>query len=281
MPVDPSKIALYSQDTFDVPNPTRQQIDTMVAAAQDIANSGFGTVILGQWHVHSDGSIYYNNSLLDSVIQALKVIPTALKQGGSVKKVLITFGPFGADFQSIQRNLTQFKKTMAGVQAMTAIDGFDWDLEENYSQFGALLVDLTQWTNSLGMMVTAAPYEEMSFWTSVLKRTNTGGSTGFSWWNLQLYGGADYPDWVSGLQGLVPNPQSFLVPGYSVDQGSSPSDVRTNLQQLQSSSPGLDGGFIWKYESIAHAGYTTPQYANAISTGLGGTAGAAKGKAAR
>jgi len=282
MPADPSKIALYSQDTFDVANPTPPQIDAMVASAQDINRSGFGTVILGQWHVHADGGIYYNNSLLDTVIQALKVIPTALKQGGSVKKVLLTFGPFGADFQGIQKNLTQFKKAIAGVQAMTNIDGLDWDLEQDYSQYGDLLVDLTKWANGLGMIVTAAPYEEPTFWTNVLKKTNTGGSAGFAWWNLQLYGGASYPNWVPSLKGLVPNPQAFLVPGFNVDDGTSPGNVQSGLNQLQSAAPGLDGGFIWRYESIAHAGFTTAQYANAIAAGLGGLAGAsAMGKAAR
>lgn len=282
MPADPSKIALYSQDTFDVANPTPPQIDAMVAAAQDINRSGFGTVILGQWHVHADGGIYYNNSLLDTVIQALKVIPTALKQGGSVKKVLLTFGPFGADFQGIQKNLTQFKEAIAGVQAVTNIDGLDWDLEQDYSQYGDLLVDLTKWANGLGMIVTAAPYEEPTFWTNVLKKTNTGGSAGFAWWNLQLYGGASYPNWVPSLKGLVPNPQAFLVPGFNVDDGTSPGNVQSGLNQLQSAAPGLDGGFIWRYESIAHAGFTTAQYANAIAAGLGGLAGAsAMGKAAR
>jgi hypothetical protein len=281
MPADRSKIALYSQDTFDVANPTPQQIDAMVAAAQEINRSGFGTVILGQWHVHADGGIYYNNSLLDTVIPALKVIPTALKQGGSVKKVLITFGPFGADFQGIQQNLAQFKKAIAGVQAMTGIDGLDWDLEQDYGQYSGLLVDLTKWANDLGMMVTAAPYEETSFWTNLLKKTNTGGAAGFAWWNLQLYGGANYPSWVTALKGLVPNPQSFLVPGYNVDDGTSPGDVQNSLSQLQSSAPGLDGGFIWRYESIAHSGFTAAQYASAIAAGLGGAAGAGARGAAR
>jgi hypothetical protein len=79
---------------------------------------------------------------------------------------------------------------------------------------------------------------------------------------------------VTSLQGLVPNPQAFLVPGYSVDQGSTPSEVQSNLNQLQSSAPGLDGGFLWRYESIAHAGFTTAQYAGAIAAGLSSTAGA-------
>ncbi|HEY6393640.1 MAG TPA: hypothetical protein VIX89_20325 [Bryobacteraceae bacterium] len=268
MPADPLKISLYSQNTFDVENPNQQQIDAMAAAASNINGSGFGTVLLGQWHVHSDGGIYYNNSPLDTVIQALKVIPTALKLGGSVKKALLSFGPFGSDFQGIKTNLALFKKTIAGVQAMTNIDGLDWDLEQDYEQFTGLLVDLTQWANGLGMMVTAAPYQEHKFWTKVLKQTNTGGSAGFSWWNLQLYGGADYGQWVTYLKGLVPHPEAFLVPGFNVQARSTPSAVQSNLSQLESSYHGLDGGFIWQYENIVKAGYTAAQYANAIAAGL-------------
>ncbi len=269
MSVDPLKISLYSQDTFDAENPNQQQIDAMVAAASSINSSGFGTVLLGQWHVHSDGSIYYNNAPLDTVIQGLKVIPTALKLGGSVKKVLLSFGPYGSDFQGIQSNLALFKKTIAGVQAMTDIDGLDWDLEQNYEQFTGLLVDLTKWANSLDMMVTAAPFQDQQFWTKVLKQTNTGGSAGFSWWNLQLYGGADYGQWVGYLKDLVPDRQAFLVPGFKVLAGATPSVVQSSLSQLEDSCPGLDGGFIWQYENIIDGGYTAAQYATAIAAGLG------------
>jgi hypothetical protein len=65
-------------------------------------------------------------------------------------------------------------------------------------------------------MVTAAPYTDSTFWNEVLKKTNPSGSTGFAWWNLQLYGGASYLDLVRDLKGLVPNPATFLIPGYSV-----------------------------------------------------------------
>ncbi len=268
MAADPKKVALYSQNTFDVPNPTNEQIDKMIAAANDIAYSGFGTVLLGQWHVHSDGTIYYNNSKLDTVIQALKVIPTALGQGGIVKEVLISFGPFGSDFQGIKDNLSQFKKTMEGVVAQTAVQGFDWDLEQDYSDFTDLIVDLTEWANGLGLIVTAAPYQANSFWTDVLKQTNTGGSSGFAWWNLQLYGGAAYSQWVGYLKGLVPDPQSFLVPGYSVSFGATPHSVQDNLTSLRDNFPSLDGGFIWQYEDIQSSAYTTKQYATGIKNGL-------------
>ena len=272
MPVDALKIALYMQGTFDKPNPNQQEMDAMLAAAKDIRGSGFGTVLLGQWHVHADGSIYYNDTPLDDVLQTLKVIPKALKEGGSVREVLVTFLD---GFQYIKDHPEQFKSTIANLRENAAIDGLDWDLEADYDQNRDLLVDLTRWANDLGMMVTAAPYTNSSFWTDVLWRTNPGGSPGFAWWNLQLYGGASYPDWVGYLQGLVANPEAFLVPGYSITQGVSqtetPSYVENNLRQLRSSHPSINGAFIWRYEDMKPEGYSPTQYAAAIARGLGGS----------
>jgi hypothetical protein len=272
MPANPEKVALYCQGTFSTPNPNNQQIEAMIAAAADIAESGFGTVILGQWHVHADGSIYYNDSPLDSVIQALKVIPTALGQGGRVKKVLIDFGPFASDFQNIQANLASFQKTMAGVQAVTGINGFDWDLEQNLEAYSGLLVQLNVWAAGLGLDTTAAPYYDQAFWNQVQTKS-AAQNAGSAWWNLQLYGGADYPSWVTGMNGVVPDPQSFLVPGWSIGQGATPGWVQSSLSQLRSSYPSLEGGFIWRYEDIAGSGYTTAQFAQGIIDGLGGLQG--------
>jgi hypothetical protein len=268
MSVDPAKVVLYCQDTFDIANPNQAQYDAMVSAAQDIAASGFGTVLLGQWHVHEDGGIYYNDSPLDSVMKALTTIPAILTQG-HVGRVLISFGPFAKDFHAIKDNLDEFTSTMDGVQKQSGVDGYDWDLEGDYGQFADLLVGLTEWAGGQGLMTTAAPYEEMRFWTEVLRRTQSGGAPGFAWWNLQLYGGADYGSWVDGLQGIVADPQSFLVPGYAVHLGATPDTTRTSLAQLVASYPDLSGAFIWQYEDILKYGYSAAQFANAIVQGLG------------
>ena len=277
VPADPLKIALYSQSTFDKPNPNQQEMEAMLAAASDIGSSDYGTIILGQWHVHRDGSIYYNDTPLADVKHTLQVIPEALKRDGNVKKVLLTFGPFGSDFEGIKHNLQQFKTTIANLHANTAIDGLDWDLEQDYDLYGDLLVDLTRWASGLGMTVTSAPYTYDAFWTKVLKKTNTGGSAGFSWWNLQLYGGASYPDWVKDLDEIVANPEAFIVPGYSITQGvpqvETPSYVESHLRRLHSSYASLDGGFIWRYEDMKPEGYSPTQYASAIAAGLDGATG--------
>ncbi|HEX8395776.1 MAG TPA: hypothetical protein VF665_25710 [Longimicrobium sp.] len=269
MPANPQKVALYCQGTFDIANPTQEQWTTMEQAAADIAASGFGTVLLGQWHVHEDGTIYYNDAPIDGVLDTLQTIVPALKAQGNVQTVLISFGPFWKDFDGIQNNLETFKAAMASAAATVGADGFDWDLEEVYDPYGKLLVELTQWANGLGLMVTAAPYQDSGFWQGVLQQTNGGNAAGFAWWNLQLYGGATYSDWPSVVQGTVPNPQAFIVPGYKLDD-TSPQDMQAQLAVTQTQFPQLEGAFIWRYEDIARLGYTTAQCAQAIFTGLGG-----------
>ena len=73
---------------------------------------------------------------------------------------------------------------------------------------------------------------------------------------------------MNDLNGLVPNPESFLVPGYSVSQGSTPTDVQNNLSSLHSSYSSLDGGFIWQYEDIVSSSYTVEDYSQAIAQGV-------------
>jgi hypothetical protein len=268
MSADATKIAVYCQGTFSAQNPTPSQQQVMIAAAKGLAASGFGTVLLGQWHVHSDGTLYYNDSPIDTVSWALTTIPPLLRNG--VTNVPLTFGPFASDFQGIADHLPAFKSAIQDIISMSngAVNGLDWDLEGDYEQYEDLLVELTEWATGLGLVVTAAPYTDNTAWTDVLARTNTNGP-GFSWWNLQLYGGADYGSWVGYVNNLVPSPQSFLVPGFNIE-GLSPSDLQSSLALLVQQYPSIDGGFIWRYEDIAPNGYQTSQYAQAIAAALSG-----------
>jgi hypothetical protein len=274
MSLDPVKNALYCQGTFDVENPTQQQMQVMLENAADIAASGFGTVLLGQWHVHPDGTIYYNDSPLDTVTENVSVISAALKAtGSSVQKVLISFGPFLTDFSAIQSNYASFTATMGELYQTTAVDGFDWDIEayslQEYAPYESLIVNLTQWATGLGCLVTAAPFNVQQFWQQVIAQTNTPTQTGFAWWNLQTYGGASYAQWVSYLAGLVADPASFLVPGFTAEYAS-PTAVQQQLASDAQSNPTLSGGFIWQYEWILKSGYTVSQFASAVANGVGG-----------
>jgi len=102
----------------------------------------------------------------------------------------------------------------------------------------------------------------------VLQQVAKQKGAGFAWWNLQLYGGAYYPDWVTALTGVVPQPAAFLYPGYANTQGATPPTILSALQAVKTANPTLTGGFLWRYESIAGSGFSTAQFAQAILTGV-------------
>lgn len=276
MPADPRKIALYMQGTFDKPNPNRQEMDTMLSVAKDICGSGFGTVILGQWHARSDGGIYYNDTSLDEVLQTLKVIPAALKDGGSVRKVLITFGPFGTDFQYIKDHL---------------------ELHEHHRQLAQEHGYRRPRLGHRGRLRSESRSSSRSDAVGHRSWYDGDGRALHLQYFLDRYPAEDEPGRLSGLrvvesaalrgrvlprlggrsQGPCCQPGGFLAPGYSVTQGvphvETPSYVENHLRQLRSSHPSVDGAFIWRYEDMEPEGYSPAQYAAAITRGLGGTSG--------
>lgn len=268
-------LVLYSQNTFDVGDPDEQEAGVEIAAADNINTSGFGAINLGQWHVQSDGTLHYNDTPLEEVIVPLQVIVTSLTIGGGVgrglRNAFISFGPFGTDFSNMATNWDFFTQQVSELQLRTAINGIDLDLEADYDANFDVVVKLTDWANSKGLIVTAAPYDDskIDFWINVLKATNYG----HQWWNLQLYGGATYSSWLDALnKTTVPDPQSFLVPGFAVHLGATPSNVQSALQSMLAQYPNLDGGFIWQYEDINKNDFTASQFAAAIATGLGASA---------
>jgi hypothetical protein len=271
---DPSKIVMYVENTFDKGTPSADQLESMQQAAADLGASGFGTIILAFLHLAQDGTFYYNDTPLAETASFLPAMVAAIKASGTVQRVLMSIGPFGSDYAHIQSGLPQFKETLATLTAGAGIDGIDFDLEQDYERYTELLVDLALWAVSRGLTVTAAPFENPGFWANVLRQASSGRSNPFSWWNLQIYGGAEYGSWMSHLSGLVDNPQSFLVPGYIVET-TPPSILSGTLHGLQLSYPSLSGSYVWQYELSNSAGYMAAQYAAAISRGLGG-AGASR-----
>jgi len=267
--VDPWKIALYVEDTFDKANPTPGELEAMKGAAAALGDSGFGTVLLAFLHPKLDGTLYYNNIPFSETLAFLPSMVAAIKARGIVSRVLLSIGPFAADYAAINNNVSRFKQAFADLATRVGLDGVDFDLEEDYDTFSDLLVDLTGWASNAGMTVTAAPFRREDFWIRVLQRTSTGGRSRFAWWNLQIYGGADYGTWVSDLSGLIDNPQGFLVPGYNVDAGTTPNSLESTLRELKSSYPSLAGSFVWQYELMKQHGYTASQFAAAIKAGLG------------
>jgi chitinase len=262
----------------------------MKGMAEEISGSGFGTVILGQWHVQSDGTLHYNDTPSDAATPALQEIVPIFKASGMT--VLLNFGPLGTDFTNMMNNEEAFKDAVAGIQANIGIDGLDWDPEpqpppkdsDYYTPaLETLLVELTAWATGLGMIVTAAPFmnpsENPDFWKNVFQQTNTKQSTGFSWWNLQVADRGDYPAWVGYLSPLFPGPnqkeqaQAFLVPKYDIGNGSPPTvtleGLKALLTGLKKKNRGLFGASLWKYENISPN--TVAQVAQAIAAGVSST----------
>ena len=261
-------ISIYCQGTFDIANPTAAQQTQMLDSANELASSGFGTILLGQWHVHIDGTIYYNDTLYTAggsdLEWSLSTIPPALKKGA--RYVVVTFGPTGGDFDHITANLTTFQTAVQYLFDNYQIDGIDFDIEGSYStENQQTLATLAEWASSQGKLVTAAPYTYMDWWQGLLQQ-----STHFNWMNLQMYAyqndPSDYGPWVQGLTGYTPHPQTFLSYGFKPAAGISPNEVTFTLKSIRSTYPDVNNAFIWRYEDIRGK---ASQYHGAIMSGLG------------
>lgn len=236
--------------------------------AADVASAGFDTIIVGLFHVHEGGAIYYNGFPVNSDtsadicsgIRALKTMP-----GSTVRTILLSFGGgnwFGhpasvsdSDYPAMKANWFTFKASLIDLLENSGADGVDWDYEPETVPFDTdFIIAITNEMAALPCLVTAAPYDKQAEWLTVIAGTRRGpGGNNFAWWNLQLYGGAEYSDWVSALQGAstglgAGSVEAFLVPGYSPsDCGGTPAGA---IEGLRATYPGLDGAFIWNYEGI-------------------------------
>lgn len=255
-------VALYTEDMLTA--------DAVAA----LCASGFSTIIVGLFHVHTDGTLYYND---DPVTEVTAAIIATLKQsaGSKVQSVFISIGGgnwYGhpasvsdSDYPAMKATWTQpapgqsQTSKAAILQLMQAglIDGLDLDYEPVTTPFDVdFIAQIATEISQAGYLVTAAPYQNQSDWGAVLVQTTDAGGNHFACWNLQLYGGADYSDWQRYLgtlstQAGISDPQRFLVPGYSLSCGSTPNDDGQPLNLLKRRYPGLDGAFIWNSTSIA------------------------------
>jgi hypothetical protein len=270
--LDPLKIVLYVEGTFDKADPTSAELEAMKKAAADIGASGFGTVILAFLHPKENGTIDYNDIPISETFSFLPGMVEVIRAGGNVKRVIFSIGGGGqeVDYTIIKKDVPQFEQAFTNLAARLKLDGVDFDLEaDRYSTFADLLVELTIWASNARMLVTAPPYQDEAFWVKVIKQSSVGGKSRFAWWNLQVYGRAKYDEWVTMLSGAVDDPQAFLVPGYRADL-TNPTELESTLKTLKSSYPSLAGSMVWDYELIKDSPHTAAQYAAAIKAGLGG-----------
>ncbi|MEY2528330.1 MAG: hypothetical protein QOJ05_420 [Verrucomicrobiota bacterium] len=240
-----------------------------VTQASDVATAGYTTVIVGLCHVNDDGTINYNDFPYDSntsaafneAIQALKTTP-----GSTVKTVLVSFGGGNwwghpasvsdTDYPHMKANWSTFKPALIAFMQDANVDGVDWDYEPEMVPFDVPFI--TRITNEIAaknFLITAAPYNyaDLGNWQSVIDATVKTGGTGnnFAWWNLQVYGGADYSQWITMLQGASIGitgsaVEQFLIPGYE-QQDCDDSGTISQLKSVKQNYPSVGGAFIWNF----------------------------------
>jgi hypothetical protein len=141
-----------------------------------------------------------------------------------------------------------------------AADGVELEL-------GANVLEITDWVVAMGKTVIAAPADQPERWLDILRSAGPR----MSWWNLQLYQGADYAAWVHALveSGLMRGDlaQSFVVPGYKLTW-STPDSIAHDLQGLKDYAPSLDGVVLRSYDEMQPR---ADEWMKAISNGLGTT----------
>ena len=275
---------------------------------QDLLNSGVTTLMLWSLHVHANGDLFYNDTLIassgkvnsgtgkDKINPNMLADLARLRGEGRVSNVLFSIGAGGGcddkghcwepdDFQNIQNLLATAKGTKALKANFTALaqwlplDGYDFDNEEDVTvatiaTLAAILIPLSR-----KKIITFCPSlrPDESFWLKCMSATYDPKLRIqlVKWWNLQYYGGADPKSWIQGLDDYmkkkqvgVSNANSFMCPG--VDASAlDPAGVQEQFNSWQHDEGlALQGGFIWNLDNIYARGSTPAAYAKAIVAGL-------------
>ena len=239
--------------------------------AADVAKAGFDCILVGLWHVHPGGAIYYNDFPINDNTRAaftgsFKELKSA--PGSTVKNVIISVGGGDGvsddDYTNMKAAWSTVGPALRQLFADSNADGVDWDYEPVTIPFDQRFISMI--TNQMASpappakpyLVTAAPFTDKKDWQTVIENTLFQGGTlpgnNFAWWNLQLYGGADYIKWITDLgkirTGFSGNElQAFLVPGYSMSDCDSPPPIK-EISDLRKTYTSLRGAFIWNYDGI-------------------------------
>jgi hypothetical protein len=293
-----NQVGTYTLGTFGAKDPTKPQQQAMLAEAQTISASDFNLVMLASMHVHKDGSLWFNDTLMihsnppapggQLSPNLAQCIATMKKKAGGNGKVLASFGGGGDfngnavgywDFLGIQNLIAQypnpannpfFQNLKCMFDTYPGIDGLDLDLESytGYSQFTPTVVTIIEWLVTNGHIVTLCPYDTPDFWCDVVKQTSSsGGKPAVAWVNLQ---NADetLQSFVDPL-GKVGIGLGNIVGGLQTD-GMSAAEVTGVFSGIESQYAGIGGGWLWNLEDFGTS--NTAAYASAVAAGLGSTA---------
>lgn len=253
------------------------------AAVVGLGMTHFNVVILPSLHVGQGGELYLNDVPVERLSRALTPELAELKTGFShSKQVLLSIGPYQADFDNIARDVHGTVGRIARFAQRHGIDGIDLDYGgvEDAEHVTLLATIAREYANAApGSVITAAPYHGQEFWAGrngLLSKTALGGDNLLSWFNVQFYeGDANQPpagwldlfdSWATaiGQKGNgVSDPAEFVVAGCNgTVPGFGPADMTAGLENVRNKYPRIGGGFVWN-----HVGLNAPakEWAKAIS----------------
>jgi hypothetical protein len=246
----------------------------------EIENSGFTEAIVWSVEVNSVGDLNFNGEFPLTSAGAYVGNAThpdfpanmALLKQGTVKRVTFSVGSSNVgDWQDITALVKAqgtgptsilYKDFQALKAAIPALDAIDFDDENSFNspttiQFAVML-------GKLGYHVTTDPFDDSSYWTTLVSKINTQLPGTVDGVHLQAYaGGSGNSPCVGWDFGSVP-----VFPGLW-DANDTPSQVESIMSGWHTQCDIL-GGTMWLYDDFVGNGLAA-QYASAINTAVGGS----------
>jgi len=283
------KVALYGQGLFDS-NDNRKN----VSQANELADSGFNTLMLFSLHVHEQGQLYWGDHSIaergqityrwkDEQQPSLPQLLARLREGGFTTIQFSIGSADAADWAHIEQLLAsqsgrqELQRNFAAVAQWLSLDGFDFDCEEEVSD--ATIVTMTGILAQVGRrnIITYGVYGDQQRWLTRLQMVYaTNGRQLVDWWNLQLYaggGGNDPADWIKMLENSsepigVDDRAAFIVPGLATDENGGPSGICDRLHDYAALR--LTGAFVWNSGGVLESSGSAREYGTAVVNGLSG-----------
>ncbi|WP_180541130.1 hypothetical protein [Nevskia soli] len=245
-----------------------------------VENSGFTEVIVWSVEVSSTGDLNFNGEFpLTSGgfyvgNQTWPDFPADMAQlkQGTVKRITFSIGSSNyGDWENIKALVDAqgtgptsilYQDIVALKTAIPALDAIDFDDENSFDEpstvaFGVML-------GKLGLKAIPDPFDNNSYWESVVAQINGRLAGTVDGVHLQAYaGGTGNNPCVDWNFGGVP-----VWPGLW-DQVDTPSQVQSIMTGWNSEC-GINGGFLWLYDDIVGSSLVN-QYAAAINTAVSST----------
>ena len=243
--------------------------------ARALAREGYSYVYLASMHVQRNGSLMLNNAPLTvgshpELREAVQMLNDA---GAAVLPSLGGFDSSDEDYRNAMRDPHAFRANLLAVIDEYGFAGIDLDLEaveRPYSFYRDVCANIANFValhalpDGYRCFVTASPYTAADFWIGLLRETIVDGVQAIDHFNLQTFGGADFPTWQRKLDdaGVVPDSQAFLCPVFHANE-STPRQLHDSLRTIAEWFPRCVTAAVWKSERI-EKGYVLTEYADAI-----------------